>query len=123
MCPLLRSGFCLATTIKSAAEMVVLLEDSTISTEELWSSVTDHRVLGHLPDQGPSPPIAQFGQSSKSFGGSKLLQFLKMEATVYLGTFNAAEKFWYLSPDLCLNTILSQSSMDNSFDLMAWVLL
>ena len=24
----------------------------------------DHRVLGHLPDQGPSPPIAQFGWAS-----------------------------------------------------------
>ena len=44
----------------SAAEMVVLLEGSPISTEELWSF--DHRVLGHLPDQGPSPTMAQFGQ-------------------------------------------------------------
>ena len=37
--------------------------------------LSDHRVLGHLPDQGPSPPIAQFGwaaRSRKSFGGSKL---------------------------------------------------
>ena len=34
--------------------------------------------LGHLPDQDPSPPIAQFGQaasSRKSPGGSKLLPF------------------------------------------------
>jgi hypothetical protein len=29
-----------------------------------------------------------------------------MEANVFLGTFNAAEMFWYLSPDLCLDTIL-----------------
>jgi hypothetical protein len=28
--------------------------------------------------------------------------------------------FWYISPDLCLDTILSLSSMDNSFDLMPW---
>ena len=59
-------------------EMVVLLEGSPISTKELWSSVSDHRVLGHLPDQGPSPPIAQFGRvasSRKSLGGSKLLPF------------------------------------------------
>ena len=58
--------------------MVVLLEGSPISTEEFWSSVSDHRVLGHLPDQGPSPPIAQFNQaasSRKSLGGSKLLPF------------------------------------------------
>jgi hypothetical protein len=31
-----------------------------------------------------------------------------METTVFLGTFNAAEMFWY--PDLCLNMILSRSS-------------
>jgi hypothetical protein len=31
--------------------------------------------------------------------------------------------FWYPSPDLCLDTILSRSSTDNSFDLMAWFLL
>ena len=53
--------------------MVVLLEGSPISTEELCQSY--HRVLGHLPVQGPSPPIAQFGQaasSRKSLGGFKL---------------------------------------------------
>jgi hypothetical protein len=31
--------------------------------------------------------------------------------------------FWYPSPDLCLDTILSLSSTGNSFDLMAWFLL
>ena len=39
---------------------------------------SDHRVLGHLFDQGPSSPIAQFGRaasSRKSLGGSKLLPF------------------------------------------------
>jgi hypothetical protein len=46
-----------------------------------------------------------------------------MEATVFLGTFNATQMFCYPSPDLCLDTILSQSFMDNSFDLMAWFLL
>ena len=46
-----------------------------------------------------------------------------MEATVFLGTFNAAEIFWYPSQDLCRDTILSRSSTDNSFILMAWFLL
>uniref|UniRef100_A0A4W5PY75 Uncharacterized protein n=1 Tax=Hucho hucho TaxID=62062 RepID=A0A4W5PY75_9TELE len=41
-----------------------------------------------------------------------------MEATVFMGTFNPAELFWYPSPDLWLDTILSQRSTDNSFDLM-----
>ena len=64
--------------------MVVLQEGSPISTEEPISHLhrgtlelcqNDHRVLGHLPDQGP-PPIAQFGRvasSRKSLGGSKVL--------------------------------------------------
>jgi hypothetical protein len=46
-----------------------------------------------------------------------------MEATVLLGTFNAADMFWYPSPGLCLDTILSQRSTDNSFNLMVWFLL
>ena len=39
---------------------------------------SDHKVIGHLPDQGPSPLIAQFGRvasSRKSLAGSKLLAF------------------------------------------------
>ena len=43
---------------------------------------------------------------------------LKMVATVFLETFNSAEMFWYPSPDLCLDTILSRSSTDNSFNPM-----
>ena len=46
-----------------------------------------------------------------------------MMATVFLGTFNAADILWYPSPDQCLDTILSRRSMYNSFDLMAWFLL
>ena len=54
--------------------MVVLMEGSPISAEELCQS--DHQVLGHLPDQGHSHPIAKFGKadsSRKTLGGSKLL--------------------------------------------------
>ena len=47
----------------------------------------------------------------------------RMEATVFLGHFNDADMFWYPSPDLCLDTILSRSSTANSFDLIAWFLL
>ena len=39
---------------------------------------SDHQVLGHISDQGPSPPIALFGRaasSRKRLGGSKLLPF------------------------------------------------
>ena len=41
-----------------------------------------------------------------------------MESTVLNGTFKAAEMFLDPSPDLCLETILSQRSTDNSFDFM-----
>ena len=56
--------------------MVVLLEVSSISTEEHCQG--DHQILGLLPGQGPSPLIAQFGQaasSRKMLGGSKLFPF------------------------------------------------
>jgi len=46
-----------------------------------------------------------------------------MEATVLIGTFHAAEMFLYPSPDLCLDTILSWRSIDNSLDFMAWFVL
>ena len=84
-------------------------------TLELCQS--DHWVLGHLLDLGPSPLISQFGQaasSRKSLGGSKLLPFKNDGGHCVLGE---------LSSDFCLNTILSWSSMDNSFDLMAGFLL
>ncbi|CDQ90590.1 unnamed protein product [Oncorhynchus mykiss] len=38
-------------------------------------------------------------------------------ATVFLETFNAADIFWYASPDLCRDAILSRNTTDNSFDL------
>ena len=44
----------------------------------IYLGQTDQRVLGHLPDQGPSPPIAQFSLAAscrESLGGSKLLPF------------------------------------------------
>ena len=104
--------------------MVVLLEGSPISKEELCQS--DHWVLGHLPDQGPSPPIAEIGRaasSRKSLGGSKHLQFKDDGGHCVLGELQCCRHFWYPSPDLCFDTILSRSSKDNSFDLIAWFLL
>ena len=41
-----------------------------------------------------------------------------MEVTVCLVTFYTGDIFWYPSLDLCLDTILSRSSTDNSFELM-----
>ena len=77
--------------------MVVLLEGSPISSEELYQ--IDHKVLGHLPDQGPSPPIAQFGRASssrKSLGGSKLLRIIEAkidQIQIVLGDLQCCRHF------------------------------
>ena len=88
-------------------------------TLELCQS--DHRVLGHLPDRLLS--LAGQPALGRVLVVPNFFHLRIMEATVFLGTFNVADIFWYPSPDLCLDTILSRSSTDNSFDLMAWFLL
>jgi hypothetical protein len=90
-------------------------------TLELCQS--DHQILGHLPYQGPSPPIAQFGRvasSRRSVGGSKLLPFKNDRGHCVLGDLSMLQTFFGTLPKICSDTILSQSSTDNSFDLMAW---
>ena len=72
--------------------MVVLLEGSPISTEDLWSSVSEHRILGHRP----SPPIAQFGwvaSSKKSLGGSKLIPIKNDGSHCVLGDLQCCRIF------------------------------
>ena len=87
-------------------------------TLELCQS--DHRVLGHLPYQGPRL-LSLVGRPSlgRVLVVPNLFHLKMMEATVFLGTFNAADIIWYPSPDLCLDTILSWRSTDNFFELMA----
>ena len=66
--------------------------------------------------------LARWPALGRVLGGSKLLPRM-MEATVFLGTLNDVKNNWYPSTDLCLDTILSRSSTDNSFNLMHWLLL
>ena len=107
--------------------MVVLLDVSPISTEELWSSV--RVTIGILVTSLTTALLPQmYSLAERSARGRALVvpnffHLRMMEATVSLGTFNAAETVWYYSPDLCLDTILSRSSTDNSLDLMASFLL
>jgi hypothetical protein len=57
---------------------------------------SDHWVLGHLPDLGPSPPIAQFGRaasSRKSLGGSKLIPFKNDGGHCVLGDIPCCRHF------------------------------
>ena len=93
-CLLLRSGFRLATL--PSAEMVVLLEGSPTSTEELWSSVRvtieflvtslNEALLPRLLSLAERPALGRV------LVGSKLLTYLRMTAaTLFLGTFNAAD--------------------------------
>jgi hypothetical protein len=81
-------------------------------TLELCQS--DHQVLGHLPDQGPSPPIAQFGRRP-ALGTVLVFQNIfhlrMMEATVFLSIFNTAEMFWYPAPtQSCLRSLRKNPS-------------
>ena len=53
---------------------------------------SDHRVLCHLPDQGPSPAIAQFGweaSSRKNLCGYKLLPFKSDGGHCVVGDFQS----------------------------------
>ena len=105
---------------------MVVLEGSPISMEELWSSVIV--TIGCLViSLTKAIHLQLLSLAGRPALGSILVvpnffHLRMMEATVFLGTFNAAEVFWYTSPDLCLDTILSRSSTDNSFDFMAWFL-
>jgi hypothetical protein len=100
---LLRSGFSL---VAIKASLVEYRRDSCPSGRfshlhkgTLVLCQSDHRVLGHLPDQGHSPLIAQFGRTVVP----KFFHLIMMEANAFLGTFNAEEMFWYPSPD-CAST-------------------
>ena len=107
--------------------MVVLLEGSPISTEKLWSSV--RVTIGFLVTSLTKALLYRMLSLAVRPALGRVLVLpnffhLRMiEATVFLGTFNAADIFWYPSPDLCLDTILSQSSTDISFDLFGLILL
>ena len=107
--------------------MVVLLEGNSISTDEFWSSVrVIIRFLVKSLTKALLPrllSLAVWPALGRVLVVVNLFYLRMMEATVFLGTFNAAEMFWYPSPDLCLDTILSWNSTYNSFNLMACFLL
>ena len=85
--------------------MVVLLEVSSISTEEIWSSV--RVTIEFFPDQDPCSPIARQPALGRELVVQNFFHLNMMESIVFLGTINAADIFWYSSPDLCVDTVLS----------------
>ena len=103
--------------------MVILLEGSPIATEELWSSVkgTIGFMVTSLTKALLSQLLSLAGRPAlgRVFVVPNFFHLKIMEAPVFLGTFDAADVFWYRSPDLCLDTILSLSSTDNYFNLIA----
>ena len=102
--------------------MVVIQEGSPISTEELWSSV--RVTIGFLVTSLTKALLSLVLRPAlgRVLVVPKLLPFKNYGGHCVLGDLQCCI-FWYPSPDLCLDTILSRSSMDNSFDLMAWFLL
>ena len=98
MCLLLRSGFRLATLPYrpdwwSAAEMVVLLEGSPLSTEQRWSTV--RVTIGFLVTSLTKALLPRLVSLAGrlALGNVLVANFFHlrmMEATVFLGTFNAA---------------------------------
>ena len=70
---------------------------------------SDHGVLGHLPSR-----FGQAASSRKCLGDSK---------TSSIEEWWKPLCSWDPSPDLCLDTIISRSSTDNSLDFMTWFLL
>ena len=104
--------------------MVVLLEGSPISTDELWSSVRV-TIATSLTKALLLRLLSLAGQTAlgRDWVVPNFFHLSMIETTMFLGTYNTEEIVWYPSPDLCLDTILSRSSTDNSFDLMAWFLL
>ena len=85
--------------------MVVLLEGSRVTTEELWSCIrgTSGFLVTSLT-KALLPRLLSLARRRNFF------HLRLMEATVFLGTFSATKMFWYPSPDWRLNTILSLSS-------------
>ncbi len=60
---------------------------------------------------------------AKSPGCFKLLPLRVTETTSFCEPSMLQKFFLYPSPDLCLDTILSRRSTDNSLDFMAWFML
>ena len=90
----------------------LLLEGSPISTEELWRSI--RATIGFLVTSLTKALLPRLlSLARRPLLGRVLVvpnffHLRMMEATVFLGTFNAAYIFCYPSPDLCLDTILSE---------------
>ena len=84
--------------------MVFLLRDFPISIEEFWSSVKV--TIGFLVTSLTKALLPRLLSLAGQPALVRVFHLRKMEATVFLGTFNAAEMFLHPSPDLCLDTIL-----------------
>ena len=100
-CLLLRSGFRLATLPYRPDRWSAQRWFSHLHRGNLELCQSDHQVLSHLPDQGPSPPIAQFGRvasSRKSLGGSKPFPFKNDGGYCVLGDLQCCRK--------CFGTLL-----------------
>lgn len=92
----------------NSAEMVVLLEDSPLFTEQCWSSVrmTIGSLATSLTKEIPFTPIVQIGRAVCSWKSPGVSRLLFTDDGCYCShlTFNATDIFLYPSPNLCLYT-------------------
>ena len=99
-------------------QRLVLPAGFPISAKELCSSVrvVIGLVVTSLTKVLPTQLLSLVGRQAlgRVWVVPYSFHFLMMKLTVLLGTFNTLEIVLYLSPDLCLFTIISQSSMDSS---------
>ena len=109
------------------AVILLLLEVSPISTQDLWSSARiTTGFLGASLTKALLPlllSLARCPALERLLVVPNFFHLRIMEATVLLGIFNAVDILLSPSPDLCLDTILPLSSVGSSFNLMAWSLL
>jgi hypothetical protein len=78
--------------------MVVLLEVSPISTEELWSSF--RVTIGFSLTKALLPQLLSLASSRKSLGGSKLLPFKNNGGHCVLG-LSMLQTFFVTLPQIC----------------------
>ena len=99
------------------------LPEGKLSPKELWSSVrVTFEFLFNSLTKALLPRFLSLARRP-ALGRVMVVPSFLWRPLCSWGPSMLQKCFGYPSPDLCLDTILSQSFTDNSFDLMAWFLL
>lgn len=90
----------------------------SMSTQNLWSSVSDYQVLVTSHTKALLPRLLSSARRpalGRVLVVSNLFLLRIMEDTVLMGIFSAAEMFLYRSSDLCLAKVLQTVSLTSWF--------